>query len=57
MRALAGDRGTDAARDARTPADAPPRETSDQAKRRNLQRAAARTRKYLRKMRRLGGAR
>jgi hypothetical protein len=52
MRDLAGERGIDAARDARAPADAPPHETSDRAKRRKLRRAAARTRAYLNKMRR-----
>jgi hypothetical protein len=52
MREPAGDRGIDAARDARAPADASPHETSDQAKRRKLRRAAARTKTYLNKMRR-----
>lgn len=51
MRDPAGDRGIDAALDARTPTDAPP-ETSDQAKRRRLRQAKARTRDYLSKMRR-----
>jgi hypothetical protein len=52
MRGLAGERGVDAARDARAPAGAPPHETSDQAKRRKLRRAASRTRAYLKEMRR-----
>lgn len=52
MRDLAGDRGIDATRDARTPTGAPPHETSDQAKRRKLRRAAVRTKAYLSKMRR-----
>ncbi len=52
MRELAGDRGIDAALDARAPAGAPPHETSDQAKRRKLRQAAARTRGYLNEMRR-----
>jgi hypothetical protein len=52
MRDLAGDRGIDAAHDARAPAGAPPHETSDQAKRRRLRQAAARTRAYLNEMRR-----
>ena len=52
MRGLAGDRGIDAARDARAPAAAPPHESSDQAKRRKLRQAAARTRTYLTEMRR-----
>lgn len=56
MRDLAGDRGIDAARDARAPAGAPPRETSDQAKRRKLRQAAARTRAYLNEMRRGRGS-
>jgi hypothetical protein len=34
MRELAGDRGIDAALDARAPAGAPPHESSDQAERR-----------------------
>lgn len=44
---MAGDRGIDAARDARTPAGTPPDKTSDQAKRRKLQQAATRARAYL----------
>jgi hypothetical protein len=52
MRDLAGDRGIDAARDARAPAGVPPHETSDQTKRRKLRQAAARTRAYLSEMRR-----
>lgn len=52
MRDLAGDRGIDAARDAREPAGAPPHETSDQTRRRKLRRAKARTRAYLNEMRR-----
>jgi hypothetical protein len=52
MRGLAGDREIDAARDARAPAAAPTHETSDQAKRRKLRQAAARTRDYLNEMRR-----
>jgi len=52
MREPAGDRGIDAALDAQTPADAPPAETPDQAKRRRLRQAKARTRDYLNKMRR-----
>jgi hypothetical protein len=52
MRELAGDRGIDAALDARAPAGPPPHETSDQAKRRKLRQAAARTRGYLNEMRR-----
>ncbi len=55
MRDLAGERGIDAARDARAPAGAPPDETADQSKRRRLRRAKARTRDYLSKMRRAGG--
>jgi hypothetical protein len=52
MRDLAGDRGIDAALDARPPAGGrPPHETSDQTKRRKLRQAAARTRRYLSKMR------
>lgn len=56
MRALAGDRGIDAARDARAPADAPAHETSDRAERRKLRQAAARTRAYLKEMRRGRGS-
>lgn len=52
MRDPAGDRGIDAARDARASAGAPPHETSDQAKRRKLRRAAVRARAYLNEMRR-----
>lgn len=52
MRRRAGDRKIDAALDARAPADAPPHETSDQAKRRKLRQAAVRTKTYLNKMRR-----
>jgi hypothetical protein len=52
MRGLAGDRRIKAARDARTPAGTPARETSDQAMRRKLRQAAARTRAYLKEMRR-----
>lgn len=55
MRDLAGDRGIKAARDARVPTGDPPHETSDQAKRRRLRKAAAHTRAYLNKMRRAGG--
>ncbi len=57
MRDRAGDRGVDAALDARAPADAPPRETADQAKRRRLRRAKVQARSYLSKMRRAGGDR
>jgi hypothetical protein len=52
MRAPAGDRGIDAARDARVPTGAPPEETAEQAKRRKLRQAAARTKSYLNEMRR-----
>jgi hypothetical protein len=52
MREPAGDRGIDAALDTRAPAGTPPNETSDQAKRRKLREAAARTRTYLKEMRR-----
>jgi hypothetical protein len=52
MRELAGDRGIDAALDARASADAPPDETYDQAKRRKLRQAEARARAYLNEMRR-----
>jgi hypothetical protein len=52
MREPAGDRGIDAALDARAPAGAPPHETCDQAKRRKLRQAKARTRVYLNEMRR-----
>lgn len=52
MRDVAGDRGIDAARDARAAAGAQSDETADQAKRRKLRRAAARTRTYLSAMRR-----
>jgi hypothetical protein len=52
MRGLAGNRGIDAARDARTAAGVPVHETSAQTKRRKLHRAAVRTRAYLNVMRR-----
>jgi hypothetical protein len=52
MRGLPGARGIDAARDARAPTGAPRHESSDQAKRRKLRRAAARARAYLNEMRR-----
>lgn len=52
MRELAGDRRIDAALDARAPADAPPHETSDQAKQRKLRQAKARIRGYLSELRR-----
>jgi hypothetical protein len=52
MREPAGDRGIDAARDARTPAGAPSHETSDQAKRRRLRQVKTRARAYLNEMRR-----
>jgi hypothetical protein len=52
MRGLAGDRGIDAARDAREPAGASPPETSDQAKRRKLRRAKTRVKGYLTELRR-----
>jgi hypothetical protein len=48
MRELAGERRIDAALDA----GAPPHENHDQAKRRRLRQAAARTRAYLNQMRR-----
>lgn len=52
MRERAGEREIDAALDAGAPADAPPQETRDQAKRRKLGQAEARARAYLKKMRR-----
>jgi len=52
MREPAGDRGIDAALDARAPAGTPPDETADQAKHRKLQQAKVRTRAYLKEMRR-----
>jgi hypothetical protein len=52
MRELAGDRGIEAALDARAPAGVPPDETSDQTKRRKLRQAEARTKGYLSEMRR-----
>jgi hypothetical protein len=52
MREPAGDRGIDAALDARAQPDPPPDETSDQAKRRKLQQAKARASGYLKAMRR-----
>lgn len=51
MRKVAGNRGIDAARDARPTAGTPPEETSDQAGRRKLRQAAVRARKYLSEMR------
>jgi hypothetical protein len=51
MRDSAGDRGIGAARDAQAPEGVPPHETSDQARRRKLRRAAARARAYLNEMR------
>jgi len=57
MRELAGDRGIDAALEARTPDGAPPDESADQAKHRKLRKAKARTRKYLSRMSRAGRAR
>lgn len=51
MRKRAGDRGTDAARDAQTAPGPPPEETPDQTKRRLLRQAEARTRGYLNVMR------
>jgi hypothetical protein len=56
MRELAGDRGIDAALDARAPADAPPHETHDRAKRRKLRQAEVHTRGYLSEMRRAAKA-
>lgn len=51
MRKRAGDRGTDAARDAQAAPDPRPEETPDQTTRRLLRQAEARTRGYLNKMR------
>ncbi len=47
MRRMAGDRGIDAALDTRTATGARSEETADRAKRRKLQRAKTRTRRYL----------
>lgn len=57
MRDPAGERGIEAALDARVVTGAAPHETSDQTKRRRLRRAEARTRGYLKQMRKSARAR
>jgi hypothetical protein len=51
MREQAGDRGIEAALDVRGEGGAPSDETVDQAKRRKLRQARARTKDYLKQMR------
>jgi len=52
MREPAGDRGIDAALDARVPTGSQSEETGDRAKRRKLREAEARAKGYLNEMRR-----